>query len=196
MPHAVWIACLRDGSVRPAKGDRQRFRLPPAPFLRRALREAGGPGFDARVLAALSVGAPAGANDVLGVEPSFPFALPVVALVLIDSQGFRTQWNFDLAWVVRGWFQDGSSISMLTRYRYLNSVIRGNRPAPIASGPDPGNPGLGRGTPGPSSRSYRHLCLEPPWPNLGAHVVRLSSPRRKTFDQLALPSHLVLFFRL
>ncbi len=88
---AVFLASFRDGSVRPAasqSGGRKNLSVPPMPFLRRLLCEVGGRGFDEQVLASLRVGQKAfHAHDICNVVPMQSRALPIVALLRIDSDG-------------------------------------------------------------------------------------------------------------
>ncbi len=87
MASVLFLGAFRDGTVRPsvqADALRSRYRLPAETYLRRLLDDAGGPGLHTRVLASLSTGLPEGAYEYCGLEQSYPFAVPIVALLKID----------------------------------------------------------------------------------------------------------------
>ncbi len=91
-PEAIFIACFRDGAVRPSgRGSdaRQRFRTPALPVVRRLLVDSGGVGFDERVLALRHHSQPDHVYDIHDTAPSDKAALPLIALALVDNQGHQ-----------------------------------------------------------------------------------------------------------
>jgi hypothetical protein len=90
---AVWLAAFRDGVVRLNRSvddGRPRMVVPPLLVVRNLLRELGGPGLETSVLKSLCPASSQArsAYEHCGIEQSAGFALPIVALVKIDSEGF------------------------------------------------------------------------------------------------------------
>ncbi len=68
---------------------RGRFRTPPLPFLRKLLTDVGGRDFDVRTLWALSGHKVEDAYSISGSESQHLHAVPIVALLRVNSEGAR-----------------------------------------------------------------------------------------------------------
>ena len=89
---AIWLAGCPDGvpKTRLEGPSRSVVTLPPTSLLRNSLCDAGGPGFDSKVLKALQCAGdkPWDAYDAMGQQPppDFRSRLPVLALVLVSAE--------------------------------------------------------------------------------------------------------------